>query len=406
MFIPGIKFHTKLKKFNFSQKGNMVNSTSKDLVNRGWSLANPAMMSFIVFLVIMFILFHFFTKKNRITRVIKRMDLYPKYQEISSSKYNYIKDYKLCDFYVASSYNSCVSGFQSFDYVSEDILLKVLQSGARYIELMVFNDSYSDDPEPVISSGYAQGEWKLTFNTVKFETCLKVIRDNAFRVYDGTRGSPGHNDPLFIGLNLKTNRNYITMNKMALLLRRYFADYFLDPNYNYSNKNIGQVPLKDLMGRCVLLASDGFQGSDLEEFINYSWGFADMRRVSFPDVLDKNKSDIDQDSLNLDDIDFLKAKKARGDLSEKRYKELLDSKKKSIDKSHLSQYNKKNLTLVVPNEEGDFWTNNYDPLPAWKLGCQFVAMNYQKVDQMMDKYITTKFRNKSFVLKPKYLREK
>jgi hypothetical protein len=46
------------------------------------------------------------------------------------------------------------------------------------------------------------------------------------------------------------------------------------------------------------------------------------------------------------------------------------------------------LTIVVPHVEGDYLTRNYDPTPAWDLGCQFVAMNYQEIDEQMDTYIT------------------
>ena len=47
---------------------------------------------------------------------------------------------------------------------SEDILLSILQSGARYIEFNVFNSKFGKDAIPMVSNGYQKGEWKLTLN--------------------------------------------------------------------------------------------------------------------------------------------------------------------------------------------------------------------------------------------------
>lgn len=59
-----------------------------------------------------------------------------------------------------------------------------------------------------------------------------------------------------------------------------------------------------------------------------------------------------------------------------------------FDAARIKNHNKKGLTIVVPHVEGDYLTRNYDPIPAWDLGCQFVAMNYQEIDENMDTYIT------------------
>ena len=48
---------------------------------------------------------------------------------------------------------------------------------------------------------------------------------------------------------------------------------------------------------------------------------------------------------------------------------------------------------------------NYNPYISWKFGCQFVALNYQNVDNHMKDNII-KFSKRSFVLKPSNLRYK
>jgi hypothetical protein len=59
-----------------------------------------------------------------------------------------------------------------------------------------------------------------------------------------------------------------------------------------------------------------------------------------------------------------------------------------FDGTRLKNHNKTGITIVVPHVEGDYLTRNYDPAQAWDLGCQFVAMNYQEIDENMDTYIT------------------
>jgi len=231
----------------------------------------------------------------------------------------------------------------------------------------------------------------MTLNTLYLEDVFKTIRDNAFRVFDGTDGSPNYLDPLFISLDLKTNYNYYVTNKIQKLLSTYLIDYLLDPSFNYQAKNIGTTPLKDLMGKLVIFSSDGFQGSTLEELINYSWAFPDLKRFHYSEIDYQIKSEsgiITNTGINLSYLQ----------LSEK-----VNQTKEVIEGSQIKDFNKKGLTIVYPHKEGDILTANYDPTNSWNLGCQFVSMNFQSIDTNMDKYIN-KFRKQAFVLKPKSLR--
>jgi hypothetical protein len=94
-------------------------------------------------------------------------------------------------------------------------------------------------------------------------------------------------------------------------------------------------------------------------------------------------------------------------MSEKSSKMTMDEQLKNtaslIQYDQLKTFNKTGLTMIIPHKEGDILTRNYDPLLPWSLGCQFVMMNFQKMDKSMDIYIN-KFKNKAFVLKPKELR--
>lgn len=154
------------------------------------------------------------------------------------------------------------------------------------------------------------------------------------------------------------------MNLAAYLLTQKLGSRFLSNKYSFQNNDdIADLTLAEITGKVILFASDGFQGSGLEEIINYSWD---------------NTTNNPNHSLRR----LL-------------YSELTAP---GFDKAELTAFNRKGMTIIVPHQEGDFFNTNYNPIPAFEMGCQFVAMEYQYIDANMDYYIT-KFKNNSLVLK-------
>ena len=374
-----------------SRQTNLLNNTHNSNTFE-YSRYNTFFITILITLILLIIVLMYFSQNFRVKRTLNNMDIYIKFQNIQSLKPSDLKEYKLCDFYVSSSYNSALSGTQYIDYATTDMVKKLLQTGVRFLEFQVFGNIYGPDAEPVVSSGYAKGEWKLTLNTLYLEDVIKTIRDQAFRIYDGTDGSPNHMDPLIISLDLKTNYNYFVTNKIQKLFSKYLMDYLLDPTYNYQAKNVGIVPLKELMGKIILFSSDGFQGSTLEELVNYSWILPKLKRIHYSEL--ENQS-IEQGTKGQGQTTLT-------NISQKN-STTLDSTKLMVESSQLKKFNSEGLSIVYPHKEGDILTYNFDPEKSWNLGCQFVSMNFQTMDVNMDKYIN-KFRNKAFILKPKSLR--
>jgi hypothetical protein len=278
--------------------------------------------------------------------------------------YNVYGSTRLGNYHVASAYNAAHAGYQMYDYTSEQIVLATLQGGARYIEFNVFNSEYGDKAYPVASMGYKDGEWKMMINDTPMESIFEIIANNAFKVYDGMEGVHNPDDAVFIGLNLNTNSNLSCLNLLAFLITKYFGDRLLPNAYSFqSSDDIGDLTLAQVMGKIVIFSSDGFQGSGMEEIVNYSWDNTDsnsnhaMRRYLYSDLT-----------------------------------------KPGFNNQELIDFNRKGLTIVVPHQEGDFWNTNYNPVIAKQLGCQFIAMEYQYVDANMDYYITL-FQSRSMVMK-------
>jgi hypothetical protein len=326
--------------------------------------------------IIIIILIYFFSQSFRVDRTISRMLIYQGFQTITSLDYTNLGTRRLGDFYVASAYNASHCGYQMYDYTSERIVLTTLQSGARYLEFNVFNSEFGDNAYPVVSMGYKIGEWKMMVNDTPLETIFETINDNAFTITSGAFGVNNPDDPLFIGLNLNTNSNLNCLNLIAFLITKYFGERLLNSAYSYQNNDaIGDIAIQQIAGgknnggSVIIFASDGFQGTGLEELVNYSW-----------DNVDNNP---------------------KHSMQRLHYKTILDP---TFDGQALIDYNRTGLTIIIPHEEGDFYSNNYDPTIAFQLGCQFVAMEFQNIDSNMDSYITL-FKNTSYVLKDEDLRK-
>ena len=326
------------------------------------NLKNYSKIIYYTIAIFILIMVCFLMSENyRINKVLRQMDVYRQYITIDSKLNSRdMRDKKLCDFYVASSFRSCLGLSQRFDYVNVEVLASVIESGARFVWLDVFNNNMSSDAMPVVSNGLNQGNWRYTLNNVNLEDALQKIAITAF--------NPGrvnnYNDPFFIALNLNVQNNLKTLNKIKRLIVKHLKNKLLPSRYGFLSKNISQVAIKDLLGRVIIFTSGGYESSELEELINYSWDKPDMRAISHKSIDETDQS-----------FDIVK-----------------------LDKSEVKSFNSTNLTLVLP-EENTMATTNYDPVNAFDLGCQFACMNYQKPDQSMDSYIT-KFRESSFILRP------
>ena len=365
----GLNNLNNLKLANNVDIGEDNKTTDKEMIEYGAIITNNYILLICISSVmIICIIVYFFSSYFRVNRTVDSMLRYQNYQRITSIEYKKFGSNRLGDMFVASAYNAAHVGYQMYDYTSEDVVLSVLQSGARYIEFNIFNSEFGINAYPVVSMGYKTGEWKMMVTDTPLETILQIISTNAFTISDGENGVNNPEDPLFIGLNLNTNSNLSCLNLISLLILKNFKGRFLPSNYTFQNNgNIVELKLIDLMSKVVFLSSDGYQGSGLEEIINGCW-----------------------DNVNND---------PNHNIQRIHYSALTDPK---FDAKKMIEYNKKGLTIVVPHIEGDVLNTNYNTIPAFESGCQFVCMEFQYINNYIDSYIT-KFKDKSFVKKSKDL---
>jgi hypothetical protein len=312
---------------------------------------------------------YYISENYRISLVLDDMKTYNDIMQISDTSFtkdDMKNEYRLCDYYVASSFRSVIGKNQLLDYCSNRILKQILRSGARFIWLDIFNSDMSSNTLPVVGNGYKEGNWNLVLNTLPFEECCKTIAENAFT--SGSVNNP--NDPLILGLNLNTQNNLYSLKKIKKSILKHLGHKLLDVHYGYNKADMGQLPMSLLKKKVIIFSSSGFEQSDLAEIINGCWDDSNMRKLVYKSI-----------DPNIKVTEYVK--------------ENLNS---------LKNFNTNGLTIITP-DPNTLFTRQYMPNYAWNNGCQFVNMYYQKLDNFMNEHINL-FKNKSFVLKPKNLRSK
>lgn len=341
------------------------------------------------------IIFILYWSGIRIPRLLKRLDAYQKFVNLQSCSLcsNYLDSkpgdgtyqnnsdidgglldsscdgvylpYRLCDFYVSSSYRSYMIGYNTKDYVSEKAISKLLKGGCRFIDLDIFPNGYQcnqEDMIPIVTNGKMPGNFNYMYNYVTFEDCCKEIASCAF----SSNCVENYNDPLFLNLRLNTEHNTTIINKVADIFYRYFKRKVLSKRYSYQKENLGRTPINELFGKIILICDKEFKNTKLDELVNASSSNSYMRTYDYNTFLNGAPS---------------------------------------YDYTELTDFNRTNLTMICPNKENDRIANNYTSEVPWFYGCQFICLHWQTIGEHMSNYII-KFKNHSFILKPCRLRYK
>ena len=323
------------------------------------------------FLIIILIILYFILIYKRVPRYLYKLNKLIKARNIrslSSKSSKFLNKYKLCDFYIASSYKSYLPCTNYYDYSHITSIESVLKAGARYIDLDIFNKNFNENTDPIVCNGKEKGNWHYT-TYIDLDKCCKIISKLAF-----SNEISNYTDPLFLNLNLYVNDNYNTINKIAKILIKYFSHKFLPKKFSYcginlndSKKsiNIALQPIKIFINKVIIICDYNVKDTNLAELINISSNkFGNFRNMNYIKL---------KETFNLKEV---------------------------------TNYNKKNLTKVVPYQQSlkRLKTNINYAIP-WYLGCQFICMNYNIIDDYFNAYLK-RFNKYSFVLKPYKLRYK
>lgn len=342
---------------------NNIKSNIKNKIIKKIEIASEYKTYIITAIILFGVLFiaYKLSHSYRISKLLYDMRKMDAYLNIKS-KLNYedIRNLNLGDFYISSAYRPYMGNNQMFEYCDLKVTEKIIKSGARCMYVDIFNSNMGYGADPVISTGYKEGQWKLTLNTILFDDFCKLLAYGCF----SAGYVSNYTDPFILLLNLNTNGNIDCLNKIKKIIYKRLKRYLLDNRYTFSSTNIMKKPIKDFMKKIIIMSSSGYQNSELEELINFTWDREELKMITY-------------ESLDT---------------------HILDPSVIKLDPYELKQFNKDNMTIVTPNTSTVF-TYNYNPDIFWGAGCQFVCINYQKIDNNFDTYISN-FRTESFIAKP------
>ena len=271
----------------------------------------------------------------------------------------------LRDFYIKTAYNCCASGQFKSDYVSLCALQNVIKQGVRCLDFEIF--CVDNTPVVGVSSIDIIGI-KQSYNSIPVSQVLKELNDIAFSETSGI--CPNPKDPLLLHFRVKTNNENI-LNILASEIAENLGDKLLQIEYmrEANGTNITKRPINDFIGKVVIMVEKNSK-SNVMPLLYQSKNMWELTNVTTNSVF----------------------------IHEKRYMDI----KNSNDLETITNFNKQNMTLVLP--ELSVSNANYISTIPQALGCQLMAMNFQNVDQNLLTYNELFEKKESaFVPKPNEL---
>ena len=294
--------------------------------------------------------------KTNCKNLSKIYDSFPIISSVSPDQKDY--DHVLRDYYIKTAYNCCCGGQYKNDFVDLCALKTAIKQGARCLDFGV----YSVGNQPVIAASAVDDfSIKEMYNSIPFQSAMEVIEDYAFS------GStcPNSHDPLILHFRIKSNNKPI-YEIMAKNLYNTLERRMLGKKYSYENdgKNLGNVPIKNLMGKVIIIVDKSnplYEDTALDEYVNMSSNSVFMRALRAHNVIYTH------------------------------------------DMQELIEFNKKNMTIVLPDLSSK--NTNFSSSLCMKYGCQLVAMAFQNFDANMEYYdLFFDGVGHAFALKPEHLR--
>ena len=311
------------------------------------------------------------------------------------------EQYKLCDYYISSSFMTPCIGNQHYDYVSNDMISSVIQSGARYIQIPICQADVSYQALPVVATAEYGQKVITSLNTLEISSVFKTIKGNAFKV-----NNKDINYPLIIHLVLNTINPY-TLGVVGEAINDVFSDVLVDVK-KYITFPIFLEKLCNLLGKIIIFATPEYENSSsLAKYIVPTsklfeiYHFSELGGLSMPsDTIFTNSYNqrLSTKQQTVSNLKFIE-----------KYPSLINilAKSDTIGDTILADtdlldnitcFNKVGMTVIKPQYPSDVISKNYDTTESMFLGCQFITMNFQINDINLKSYLTI-FNESSFRLK-------
>lgn len=312
-------------------------------------------MSYVIFFVIIILVFIGYIinqtmfRSNCVSQNNKALQY--SLEKLKTSRIRSLEDdsFRLRDYYIMSSFNSCCGGNFVNDCVDTKPIRLLVENGVRFLDFEV----YSIDNIPVVAaSDTGEYSYKSTINNVSFDRVIRTVRDlNGLSI-----------DPLFLHFRIHTN-NMATINEMHRIIEEYISSRLYRKSTVQNTENLGNIRMSELRGRIVIMCERNniISSSKMNMITNAYTGTNIYQLLRFFDV--QNTPNDDQ----------------------------------------LIELNRLNTTIVIPDKNE--FARNFNSDHAFDSGCQFICMNYQYVNTNLMNYVKRFNENRgAFIVKPEKLR--
>jgi hypothetical protein len=289
-----------------------------------------------------------------------------------------------------------------------------LNAGARCLDFDICPLNYGKNALPIITVLRDSDSVNMHHNYVTAQDVLRTVVETYFPGSNvTTETTNGLRDPLFLHFNIHPSVGKTTCDQLATLIRYYFTEYtsnrLLGPEYNYQKKSVATAPICFLYGKVIIMIRLMNETRDLATL---STGLSEVANlVAGVNYKDKNWVEV-KSSLNKDEFrDFNRRHLTYVRNSPHPHSSI------STEKSSSSQIGNPNQNMMIgpsstlPTSDDvtslllNKYSINNDPSIIMPIGCQFVAMNFQILDEQMKKILGF-FEKSSYILKPLSLRRK
>lgn len=386
---------------------------------------NVNMDLFIIICIIGILLFVFFLTYNQ--SIEKREKKYNQKQKKLVNKNNLEnitncdkeRNYRLVDYYIASSYNTASLGNKHYDYVSLDAIKNTLLQGARYIQLNICSTDLNINnvnDEPVIGT-CMKNKFRITsLNTILFKDAINIIKKHAFEIQN-SNGTKNINYPLIIDFYINT-KNIHVLNKAADIINEHLSEHLLDKS-KYVNYPIQYEYLCNILGKIIIWVNGDVTNTRLNEInipknlliqsININSLTNSVLKPqelqlyinNLSNVNIKNNSFLENIVNNIKKSDIVN------------FNEIYNLIKVNFDENNIISnndlenkliiYNSLGMSIIEP-DENDIYVSDYDIKIPFYAGCQIIAISYQNTETANYKLYRKLFQNNSFILKSNAIR--
>jgi len=281
-------------------------------------------------------------------------------------------DYKLKDFYIKTAHNCFCAGDFSNDYVNKCALNNCASFGVRALDMQIF----SKKDQPVIAANSIKTNlYKETYNHISLKDGLTVIKDtffenDKFQVGSLQSDNTLKNDPLFLILRLHydTNINSENYDKSSQINNKISNKQilFYDKIYNeivskYDITNLGYTLRKTYPNIPIPNLNMELLKNKIFIFVIVNGSYTDIKKSKLHEIVDLYGDD---EHLSCNHFDEL----SNADTLN------------NINQYEMSQ----SLSICLPTRMAS--SKNMEFIYPMKKGVQFIGMNFQEKDSMLDAY--------------------